>query len=299
MSLTGIQPRVALIIHSPTSRGRKLQKRFGWNDPDSLVEEFIQDLREVSYGLVHYQVIERVEVDAFPVKADGFRYEPEQFEQMWRARRGFHQPDLVDYPRLLERFGIPEKIAADRIDEAWLMAFPYAGYYESMMGGPGAFWCNAPPLAGVESAGKRFVVMGFNYERGVGEMLESYGHRAESIMAEMYRGMPEERDLWERFTRYELRNPGKAEVGNIHFAPNSERDYDWGNPRPVLSACDDWYEFPQLAGNRRMVNCDEWGGGDIRLHHRWWFAHLPHVDGSTDGVSHNWWRYIVDPNQVG
>lgn len=289
---------MALVIHSTTVRGRKLQKTFGWNDPDALVEAFIDDLRRVSHGLVEYQLAERIEVDEFPVKADGFQYQPQEFEKLWHARRGFHQPDMVDYPRLLARFGAVERVADDRTDEVWLMGFPYAGYYESIMGGPGAFWCNAPPLENVGDPGRRFVVMGFNYERGVGEMLESYGHRAESIMTQVYRPLPDEADLWERFTRYEQRNPGRAEVGNIHFAPNSVRDYDWGNPHPVFSGCDDWYEFPQLTGTQRMVNCDEWGGGDIRLHHRWWYEHLPHVAGSTDGVSHNWWSYIVDPNLV-
>lgn len=293
-----IESRVSLIVHSPTVRGRKLQQLFGWNDPDRLVEECIQDLRQVSYGLVRYSIVERIEVDEFPVKADGYRYRPDEFERLWRARRGFHQPDLVDYPRLLEQFGVVQRVNGDRIDEVWLMAFPYAGYYESIMCGPGAFWCNAPPLESVRDAGRRFVVMGFNYERGVGEMLESYGHRAESILARTYERLPAGRNLWERFTRYELRNPGQAEAGNIHFAPNSERDYDWGNPRQVLSGCDDWYEFPQLAGSRRMVNCDEWGGGDIRRHHRWWYEHLPHAAGSTDGIEHNWWSYIADPNRV-
>ncbi len=287
-----------MIIHSPIAGGRKLQEQFGWNDPDRLVKDFIADLSQVSSGLARYTITERIEVDQFPIKADGFQYQPDEFERLWRQRRDFHQPDLVDYPRLLEQFGAVEKVDRDEIDEVWLMAFPYAGYYESIMCGPGAFWCNSPPLESTRNAARRFVVMGFNFERGVGEMLESYGHRTESIIARVYEGVPSDRNLWEQFTRYEQRNPGRAEVGNIHFAPNSERDYDWGNRRLVSSSCDDWYEFPRLAGNRRMVNCEEWGGGDIREHHRWWYRHLPHVEGSTDGIDHNWWSYIVDPNRV-
>jgi hypothetical protein len=161
-----------------------------------------------------------------------------------------------------------------------------------------AFWCNAPPLPGFEAAGRRFVVMGFNYERGVGEMLESFGHRAESILREVFAGARDEADLWERFTRHEKTHPGRAEVGTVHFAPNSRRDYDWGNRRQVLSRCDTWYRFPDLTAPPRWVNCDEWGGGDIRRHHRWWFRHLPHVAGESDGRLHNWWTYVLDPNRV-
>ncbi len=130
-------------------------------------------------------------------------------------------------------------------------------------------------------------------------MMESFGHRAESIMAKVYEVGAAEDDLWERFTRYDRQNPGASEVGNMHFAPNSQRDYDWGNRRSVASACNDWYDFPQLSGERRTVNSDEWGGGDIRLHHAWWYRHLPHAEGDTEGVSNNWWEYILDPDRVG
>jgi len=298
---SSVQRRVSLIIHSPTlpsAGGRKLQELFHWNDPDRLVQGFVRDLAESSHGAARFEVVERLEVDEFPVKADGFRYAPEDFAARWRQRSGFHQPDAVDYHALIRQFGLLEKVRSDQIDEVWLMAFPYAGYYESIMGGPGAFWCNAPPLQGAESSGRRFVIMGFNYERGVGEMLESFGHRTESILAQVYRDHRGPSNLWERFIRHERSHPGQAEVGNIHFAPNSERDYDWGNRRPVSSACDDWYGFPRLTGARRIVNCDEWGSGDIRAHHFWWFRHLPHVEGETAGMLNNWWTYVLDPNRV-
>jgi hypothetical protein len=114
----------------------------------------------------------------------------------------------------------------------------------------------------------------------------------------VYRDLGGRSNLWERFIRHERTHPGQAEVGNIHFAPNSVRDYDWGNRRPVSSACDDWYGFPRLTGTRRMVDCEEWGGGDIRAHHCWWYRHLPHVEGEMAGVLNNWWAYILDPSRV-
>ena len=298
MSATPIHRKVSLIIHAPTQGGEALLKLFGWNDPDHLVEDFIADMREASYGIARFEIVERIEVDEFPIKADGFRYEADQFAQNWRSKSRFHEPDLVDYGSLLSQFNIIEKVNRGEIDEAWLMAFPYAGYYESTMGGPGAFWCNSPPLHDAGLAERRFVVMGFNYERGVGEMMESFGHRAESILSKVYEGKGAEDNLWERFTRYDIKHPGASEVGNIHFAPNSQQDYDWGNRRPVSSACDDWYDFPHLDGERTTVNSDEWGGGDIRLHHAWWYRHLPHTEGETNGVSNNWWEYILDPNLV-
>ena len=165
------------------------------------------------------------------------------------------------------------------------------------MAGPRAFYINGGPLPEVRSK-RPFVIMGFNYERGVGEMLENLGHRAESIMTEVYRHARGEANLWSRFTRYDKVAPGAAEMGNVHFAPNSERDYDWGNRRYVLSRCDDWLNFPHLTGKARSVNCAEWGNGDIRGHHTWWFSHMPRMAGQTSGVLNNWWRYIIDPNMV-
>jgi hypothetical protein len=138
--------------------------------------------------------------------------------------------------------------------------------------------------------------MAFNYERGVDCMLENFGHRTESIMSRVYERLGRGRNMWELFTRYDKIAPGQAQCGNVHFAPNSERDYDWGNPRTVRSYCDDWLSYPELPGNARTVDCREWGGGDMRAHHKWWLKRLPHAAGETDGVSNNWWRYIVNPN---
>jgi hypothetical protein len=241
---------------------------------------------------------ERIDVDEFPILADGFCYTPESFVRCWRERRGFHNPWLVDYPLLAAKFNMLERVRDRQIDEVWLFAFPYAGYYESIMAGPGAFWCNSSPLAGLDASGRRFVIMGFNYERGLGEMMESFGHRAESIMRQVYRRTRGDRNLWERFTRYDMTHPGRAEVGNVHFAPNSARDYDWGNRRPVRSRCDDWLHFPDLRGREKVVDCREWGNGDIRLHHRWWLQHFPHALGETSGISNNWWEYVLDPERA-
>ena len=47
----------------------------------------------------------------------------------------------------------------------------------------GAFWCNGPAM---EQDCRRFVIMGFNYERSVKEMVHDYGHRAESLLAKSF-----------------------------------------------------------------------------------------------------------------
>ena len=268
----------------------------GWFDWREQERQYVDDVSRASHGLLRYEVVERREIDGFPRKADGFRYDAAAYLRCWQRRAGFHEPDAVDYHALLDDVDAPRRVDSGEIDEVWLFGFPYCGYYESMMVGPGAFWCNAPPMA--DRCARKYVVMGFNFEREVGCMLENLGHRAESIMAHVYRARSGERNVWERFSRYDQVAPGKASCGNVHFAPNSTHDYDWGNPRPVSSDCDDWLVYPTLTGARRTVSCRDWGKGDMRAHHLWWFERIPHVEGETDGIANNWWRYIGDPNTV-
>jgi hypothetical protein len=292
-----VAPKVLVLNFDPVIRSkgnRPLHQVCNWNDPHRLTEEYIADLAECSRGYVRYLIVEWQDVDAFPVKKDRFRYTETTYLQSWANRAGWHQPDAVDYDAIFDDYDIPQRITQGDVDEVWLWGFPYAGYWESSMAGRGAYFCNSPPIKAVEIP-RIFVTMGFNYERAVGEMLESFGHRAESILRYVFGSWEaKETHAWNRFTLYDGVAPGRAACGNIHFAPNSVRDYDWGNPRQVWSTCDDWLSYPHLTGQRRQVNCVEWGGGDIRVHHRWWLSHLPNAPGRSEGKLNNWWAYVVD-----
>ena len=128
-------------------------------------------------------------------------------------------------------------------------------------------------------------------------MLHSFGHRAESIMKQVYSRAKGDANLWQRFCRYDKTFPGQAEIGTIHFTPNSDHDYDYNNPRTVASHCDDWYNFPNFKGVVKQVNNTTWGG-EIHAYTKWWLQHLPKVGGRTNGIANNWWQYILDPNRV-
>jgi hypothetical protein len=297
-----ISSRVLVIVYDPVvepATGLKLSQKMNWNRADDLISQYIADMTESSGGLAHYSVVKRIDVNEFPLKKDGFRYTADTLIGVINRRVTAHNPDLVNYASILAQFNIIQGVANNEFDEVWVFAFPFAGFYESVMGGAGAFWCNSNPLGSLASTGKRFIIMGFTLERGVGEMFEAFTHRCESIMTRVYRQASGEDNMFARFIRYDKVAPGNSECGNVHFAPNSERDYDWGNPRTVISKCDDWFNYPNFKGITREVTCAEWGNGDIRLHHKWWLKHLPHVGGRTKGVSNNWWQYVIDPNKVG
>ncbi|GJQ51986.1 MAG: hypothetical protein HKUEN02_08330 [Anaerolineaceae bacterium] len=294
--------KTLVIVYNPIvepSTGKRLSEFMRWNAVEDLGRGFMSDILQASGGLVHYQIIERIDVNAFPVKVDGRAYDAESYLSVLRGDAPPLAPAEANYYAILKDFNILSRVAKNEIDEVWIFNFPHAGFYESIMGGPSAFWCNAPPLQRTDAAKRRFIIMGFSYERGVGEMLENMGHRAESIMEKTFEKVPTEANLWRRFIRYDKTSPGKAALGNVHFAPNSVRDYDWNNPAAVMSECDDWFHnFPDFKGIRREVSANEWGNGDIRKHHVWWLTHFPKTKGRLNGVSNNWWRYIADPNNV-
>lgn len=293
-------PSVLVLNYDPivgTKRRQRLHETSGWNDPKALTESYIADLSECSGGYLSYRIVEWQDVDAYPVKADGFQYTEQLYRRCQGGNESWHQPDLVDYHRILRTHQIPHRVELGEVDEVWLWGFPYAGFWESTMAGRGAYFCNSPPIRGIRTS-RLFVTMGFNYERGVGEMLENFGHRVESTLNHVFGAQdPKGRHPWSRFSLYDRVAPGESGCGTVHFAPNSERDYDWGNGRPVWSSCDHWLHYPDLTGPPRLVSCDEWGGGDIREHHRWWLRHLPRAHGTTGARLNNWWAYAVDLNR--
>jgi hypothetical protein len=294
--------KTLVIVYDPVvdqTSGKKLSQYMNWNNVEDLAKGFMSDILQASGGLARYQIIQRIDVDGFPAKVDGYYYDAQTYLDVLRGATPPYVPQETDYYAIINRFNILELVAKNEIDEVWVFSFPHAGFYESIMAGPGAFWCNAPPLKKTDAAERRFVMMGFSYERGVGEMLENMGHRAESIMEKTFEKLSGDNNLWKRFIRYEKTHPGKAAVGSIHFAPNSEKDYDWNNPSSVLSECDDWlYNFPNFKGVTRIVSSNEWGHGDTRKHHVWWLKHLPKTAGRKNGIHNNWWQYIMNPNHM-
>jgi hypothetical protein len=297
-----VTSRVLVIVYDPvmdSATGKKLSEQQNWYGIEPLASGFMNDIVQCSGGVARYQVVQRIDLDEFPAKVDGFRYSPQSYMDVLRGVTPPHTPQEVDYISIISRFKILERVAHNEIDEVWIFGFPHAGFYESTMGGPGAFWCNSPALKNTEASGRRFVIMGFSFERYIGEMLESFGHRVESTMQRAFARLNGDANLWNRFTRYDHAAPGKAAIGSIHFAPNSLRDYQWDSPAVVKSECYDWLNnFPNFKGDIRDVAPAEWGGGEIRAHHRWWLSHIPHCAGRRNGILNNWWAYIIKPSSV-
>ena len=283
---------------------QRLSQFHGWNDPDALAEVYRSWFGTTSNGRVTYEIATRVLRDEFPLKADGFRYTAASFEACMADHATCHMPDDVDYLKLLADSTVCERANAGQIDELWVMGAPYFGFYESRLAGPNGYWYNSPPLAGT-TCGKLLAIMGFSYERGQAEMIEDFHHRSESTMTRVYGSWAENRmsTSWDKFALDAAQSPafGFSGCGTAHYAPNSTRDYQYDNPAPVQTFCDDFLGYPNLhdpATVLHTITCTEWGCNQVG-YQTWWYRHLPSAAGKgPDGKLADWWQYVIDPNTV-
>lgn len=137
-------------------------------------------------------------------------------------------------------------------------------------------------------------------------------------------------DGWNGTSPVAYASPGNGNLGSSHFPPTTSRDCEnycyfdhttW--QRYVDSAADDWLGFPNFSKTKRKLNGYDFGAfnnyaeGDAsysatlaaspELHssfmhsaasfHQWWFGHLPHGTGVSNGLLNNWWPYIFDFNR--
>ena len=159
-----------------------------WARTSDLVRDYVSALIKASQGALAYRVVETKTVADYPQLTDSRRYTDVTWTQASQndalAYRDSHNNYLMaDYVRIVQDFSLLALVRDRVIDEVWMFGGPYFGFYESRMVGRGAFWCNAP---GLEQSGRLFVMMGFNYQRKVKEMVHNFGHRAESILGKKY-----------------------------------------------------------------------------------------------------------------
>ena len=201
----------------------------GWNRSDDLIPKYIKAMRKVSEDILAYQVVGKLDVPEYPVLMDGRQYTDTTYAGVLAdGRTALRDANgsylLADYKQIIQKFNLLQKIENAQIDEAWMFGGPYFGFYESRMVGRGAFWCNGPAM---EKDCRRFVIMGFNYERSVKEMVHDYGHRSESVLAKQFGSEAYLRKLYNQQPTPAPANAYEqflSEVGTVHRKPGGE-DY--------------------------------------------------------------------------
>ncbi len=292
-----------------TRQNLRLHAAMNWSDPWALTDRMVEAARDCSGGYVNYRVVEKIEHDGFTTFRDGFTYTEKAYLEMWENDRQKANPGMTSFKWLFWQFDLAAKIKDHDLREIWLWGAPYMAWDELHWKTPGDRipyqtdnpWFYRP--YDIPDVGRTVWIMGWNYERGEGEMLESYCHRIESVLSlTVGRGSWDPKrhpdNPWNRFTRIDRDFPGQAEVGTVHYAPNSVSDYDWGNTNAVWTYADDWLTYPNLPRRNKLLNAISGGWDGIARHHLWWMKRLPRHAGVTDGFYSNWWQYIVNYDQA-
>lgn len=309
---------VLLLVYDPvlkTKNNLKLHEFMRWSDPYKLSFKMIDDVRRASGGYVDYRIVDIIEHDGYPVKRSGFVYDEEGFLEVLLKDHDKADPSMTSFKRMFEQFDIPKRIKEHNITEIWLWGAPWFHWDELHWKIPGDIipyqtdnpWFYRP--YDIPDVGKTIWIMGWNYERGEGEMLESYCHRIESVLSlTVGKGIWDHKrngdNIWNKFTRVDKDFPGESEVGSVHYAPNSKGDYDWDNKTEVWTYADDWLTYPNLPRNKKLQNAETGGWGSspgvpsIVGHHIWWMTRIPKSPGVTDGFYNNWWQYIVNYDEA-
>ena len=273
-----------------------------WFEPTTLHPSYIADIATASGGVVRQRVVDTSLIRDYPVKSNGFKFTNATYQSCLVNEPTNDCKALIDYGTVLNTVYDRKKGSAcdalrrGRVDEIWLWGGPWFGYLE---------WSYVSAQTLCPSVRKPFVVMGFSYEREVSDMLHDLGHRAEGLVQAGI-GFA----LWDRFdgqreryaqdffcpaapdaTHPEIADPANTHAGNVHFPPNAFCHYQFDRDFPVMSDADDWANFPNLTGAKRLINSDEWGGTQ-RGFTIWWLGRFPRHSGTAMGVERDWWRYV-------
>lgn len=302
--------KVVVLIYNPvleTEGGKTLIQHVGGNDPRHYSRILVDVVRQASWGYVNYEIVDVIEVDGYPEKVDGFRYDDATF--LAARKKQEWQPATSSYRALLVANGLVERCQKEAITEVWLwgasgMHFDeFAGFIPNRYArfGPTDNPWLYRPYDIPEELGRTTWVMGFNYEVGADNMIHSYTHRVESMAALAFadgRWDPKvERDPWNVFSWLEMDTPGTPSmVGNCHVPANGQAGYDYANPRVVPSWSDAWARYPDLRGEPRPVSQQDWGGTQFG-YQKWILERLPKGPGATAFGYNNWWVYVANVDE--
>src|SRR5512143_2726071 len=115
--------RTLVIVYEPTMdklTGAKLSQFMHWNKVEDLARGYMSDVLQASGGLVRYQIVQRIDVDAFPAKVDGYRYDAQTYLDVLRGIRPPYMPQEANYYAIIERFNLLQLVARNEIDEVWI-----------------------------------------------------------------------------------------------------------------------------------------------------------------------------------
>jgi len=172
-----------------------------------------------------------------------------------------------DYYGVMSSNNICSYVDNQGVREVWLFAYqgptkpgtsqPYLGIEESKMSGPYGDISNSYEWNDMPVCHHTYVVYTFNDGRGTAEAMHSWGHQIEAEMKTVNSTL---------FGLFQGPNWPQAlgatgRCGSVHNPPNARYEYDWANPTPQASDCEDW--SPDGLGATTPIGCAVWGCNDI------------------------------------
>ncbi|MBI3925325.1 MAG: hypothetical protein HY319_07290 [Armatimonadetes bacterium] len=201
-----------------------------------------------------------------------------------------HDPDKAlraDYGAILKRAGLRKYIQEKGVKEVWIWGYhsPELHPWESNFSSVHGDLSNSDRDEGdLPLFAPSYTVYHYNYQRETDMAVHNHIHQIEALMR--HHGG----ELWRRFEG----EPGKWRSGNCHFPPNGRHDYDYANKEYVQSDIEDWK--PEGFGKKQLLNCDRWGGDDLR----WYVYWMQSIPGQANRLVYqgrpltNWWVFLGD-----
>jgi cysteine-rich repeat protein len=306
--------KVLWLIYDPIlSGGQRLHTKYGFNDPFPLVPQIISTLQSASHGYANYQNVEVKDLNAFPPQTNRATFTEATYDQCFNGTDC--GPTRYDYGKAFQDLNICSRIQSGEVDEVMIYGADWFGMDEFAFKIPGDripyntptnLWLYEWRKYNLPDCGKTYFVMGFNSPVGLDNAIHSFGHRVESALSltvgrgywDGCPGGPAGLTDWDRFTCIDINKTASganvAGCGNVHYPPNGQSDYDYGNTRSVSNACQSWQNYPFTTPTLVNQTCSTYGCDQIG-YMQWWLGSLPLKNGVTsNGNLRNWWKYAID-----
>jgi hypothetical protein len=219
---------------------------------------------------LHYDIVDRIEfLEPVPTY----------------SKPGHHMP-MTDYNAIMARINIRQWVEERGVKEVWLWSYSggkISGWESNMAGPYGDISNSDRDPRDLPVLSKTYIVYHYNYQRGPSEATEDHLHQIEATLREI------DYDLfWNRF----VGKTGEGRCGWAHYPPNAERDYDWANPKVVLTDIEDW--TPEGTGPKKPMDCTRWNSDSLT----WFIFWMQNLPGANNGLTYrgrpltNWWTFV-------
>ena len=212
---------------------------------------------------------------------------------------------FADHMKILSDLNICDYVDNKGVKQVWVYMYhntnvnryPLIAPIESNMAGPYGDISNSYRQPDLPVCNKTYVVIDYNYGRGISEALENHCHQFEAVFNYVDKTL-----FWDNFvggvnSNNTIINPG---CGWTHTPPNGIGHYSWNLKREVLSDCEDWN--PDRTGEKKLISCVTWAGEGCgndpgTTFKVWWMQNIPGKNNnlySDNKKLRDWWEFIGD-----